>query len=194
MGTQLHNQPSKLQTELDGAAAGLISSNLSLLNSLVILGVSMSKAEIITKLKAYSLLFTAVTNARQVYAAAVKSRKGSMADILAFYHSFVTALKQALGPNNEGLLPGFAVSLPKARNAASPETKAIAKVKAKATRQARGTMGKQQRLAITATPSMTVQVLGPDGQPVDGSASSPSVPTPTVTAPTPSGAGSKPTA
>ena len=193
MGTQLHNQPSQLQAKLDGAAAGLTSSNLSLLNSLVILGISMSKAEIITKLKAYSLLFTAVINARQAYAAAVKARKGSMGQILPFYTSFVAALKQALGPNNEGLLAGFAISPPKVRKAASPETKAVAKVKAKATRQARGTMGKQQRLAITATPTMTVQVLGPDGQPVNGSAPSPSVPTPTVSVPTPSGAGSKPT-
>ena len=80
------------------------------------------------------------------------------------------------------------------------EAKTVAKAKAQATRQARGTMGKKQRLAISATPSMTVQVLGTDGQPVTAPATNSTVaaptvgaPAPTVDAPAPSAAGSKPT-
>jgi hypothetical protein len=192
MSTSNTKQPSKFQTKLDSGAAGLTSTSLSLLNSLVILGVAMSRADIITKLKSYSSLFTAVSNARQSYAAAVAARVAAMAQMQTFYLAFVVALKAALGPTNQGLLPGFGVSLPKARKDASPETKAIAKVKSAATREARGTMGKKQRGGITATPGMTFQVLDPNGQPVTSAAPSTSSSTPPSSAPTPSGAGSKP--
>jgi X-X-X-Leu-X-X-Gly heptad repeat protein len=87
---------------------------------------------------------------------------------------------------------GFTSTSPKAPKQASPETKAIAKVKSAQTREARGTMGKKQKLAISGTPEMTVQILGPDGQPVEASspstttaASSTSSAAPSVAAPEP---------
>ena len=100
-------------------------------------------------MKTYLVLFTAATQAKLAYAAAVAARKAALADIHAFYQSLVAVLKQTLGPTNQGLLPGFGIAPPKARTEASPEVKALAKVKAAATRKARGTLGKKERLEIT---------------------------------------------
>jgi hypothetical protein len=182
-----------MQIKLAQAATGLTSTNLSLLNSLVILGVSVSKADLITKLKTASALYAAVLTARQVYQAAVNARKAGAAQILSFYAAFVVALKQALGPTNEGLLPTFGVDLPTEKKQASTETKALAAAKAQATRKVRGTMSKQQRQAIPAASGLTMQIVGADAQSADGSASSSSTTSSTVTPPAASSTASKPT-
>ena len=64
MATNITNQPSKMQTRLDAAASGLSSINLTTLNSMMILGAMMAKAEVITKLKSLSAVYAAATNAR----------------------------------------------------------------------------------------------------------------------------------
>ena len=183
MATNITNQPSKMQTRLDAAASGLSSINLTTLNSMMILGAMMAKAEVITKLKSLSAVYAAATNAKQAFAAAVKVRKAGQQQTMAFYDALVMALKLALGPTNEGMLPSFGVALPKEPKQATVETKTIAKAKAAATREARGTKGKQQRLAITAQPGMSLQVLGPDGQPVGASASGSNASTSTASTP-----------
>ena len=192
MALPTSNQPSKFQSQLATAASGLTSTSNALLNSLVILGASMSKAEIIAKLNAWLPLFAAVLTARQAYTTAVAARQAALPAMHAFFASFESALKQALGPSNLAQLAAFGITPPKARKQASPETKAIAKVKSAQTREARGTMGKKQKLAISGTPEMTVQILGPDGQPVEASspstttaASSTSSAAPSVAAPEP---------
>ncbi len=186
MATTSNKQPSKFLTLLQAAASGLTSSNLTLLNSLVILGIATSKAEIIAKLKAYAQLLTASIVAKQAYLDSMTKRKAAQAEMHAFYAAFVVALKQALGPNNQGQLPGFGVVPPKARKSASPETKAIAKLKAAATRKARGTTGKAQKRLITATPQMRLQVVGADGQPVSSGTPNAGAATPSVSSGTPS--------
>jgi hypothetical protein len=153
-------------TLLNAAIAGLTSTTLTLPNSLLILGLATSKAEIIAKLKTYSQLFTASLAAKQAYLASVATRKAAEPEMHAFYAAFVIALKQALGPNLAGQLAGFGILPPRERKSVSPEAKAIAKVKAAATRLARGTMGKVQRQKIKAMPDLTLQVLGVDGKPV----------------------------
>ena len=187
------NQPSKFQSQLATAASGLTSTSNALLNSLVILGASMSKAEIIAKLNAWLPLFAAVLTARQAYTTAVAARQAALPAMHAFFASFESALKQALGPANLAQLAAFGVTPPKARKQASPETKAIAKVKSAQTRQARGTMGKKQKLAIRGTPGMTVQILGADGTPIGASGPSTAPAAPSSAPPAPSGAASKPT-
>ena len=144
----------------------------------------------------------AVVNAKQAYRSAVSARKTAQAAMDAFYASAVTSVKQALGPTNAGQLPSLGVELPAPRKEASPATKVIAKAKADATREARGTMGKKQRQAITATPGATVQVAGlatPSGvsasASTSSSVSSPSNPTPSHGAATPTtGAATPPAA
>ncbi len=167
-------------TLLNAAIAGLTSTTLTMPNSLMILGIATSKADLIAKLKAYRQLFMASIDAKQAYLATVATRKAAEPEMHAFYAAFVIALKQALGPGLAGQLPGFGIELPRERKSISPEAKAIAKVKAAATRKARGTMGKLQRQKIKAMPDMTVQVLGVDGRPV-----STGTPSPDASAPKP---------
>ncbi len=70
------------------------------------------------------------------------------------------------------------------------EAKAIAKVKAAATRKARGTIGKAQKLKIKVTPDLSVQILGPDGQPVSSGTAESSTATPSSSTAAPNSAGS----
>jgi hypothetical protein len=193
MASNDNHNPTSTQTKLDQAAAGLTGSNLSLLNSLVILGVSVSKADLITKLKTASALYGAVLTARQAYQAAVNARKAGAAQILPFYAAFVIALKQALGPTNEGLLPSFGVDIPKERQQPSAGIKALAAAKAQATRKVRGTMSKQQRQAIPAASGLTMQIVGAEAQSAEGSASSGSTTSSTVTPSAASSTAPKPT-
>jgi hypothetical protein len=180
MATSTILKPTKMQTELDAAMAGLTNSTLTTLGSMMILGAMMSKAEVIAKLKSLSAVYAAATNARSALSAAVNARSAAKASTEAFYEAVVMALKLALGPTNQGMLPGFGVALPKPRKEASVEAKTIAKAKSAATRAARGTKGKQQRLAITTQPAMSLQVLGTVGQPVSTSTPSSNASTPTV--------------
>ena len=179
MATPTDKHPSKFQAELQDASNGLTNNNLSLLNSMMILGVLMAKAEIITKLKAYLQLFIDVNVAKAAYLAAVVKRKAALVEMRDFYLAFVMALKQTLGPANQGQLPGFGIMPPTARALPTPETKALAKVKAAATRKARGTQGKKQKLAIKPSTNVSFQVLGADGTPYDpSSVSGPAAPAP----------------
>ena len=151
--------PSKTQVKLTTMADGLAGSSYSLLNSLVVLGATLAKAEIISKLRAYIALYVAVAQAKASYTSAVASRTAAEATLHAFYNSLVIALNQALG-GNTNLLLTLGIAPPKARKAASSATKAIANEKRKQTRQARGIMSKKQRQAISATPTPQVQVIG----------------------------------
>jgi hypothetical protein len=172
MATNTTLKPTKMQTELDAAATGLSNSTITTLGSMMVLGVMMSKADVIAKLKSLSAVYAAATNARSALSVAVNARIAAKPSTEAFYEAVVMALNLALGPSNQGMLPGFGVALPKARKEASVEAKTIAKAKSAATRAARGTKGKAQRLAITTQPSMSLQVLGTDGLPLVSTASS----------------------
>jgi hypothetical protein len=81
MASNDNHKPTATQTKLVQAATGLPGTNLPLLNSLVILGVSVAKADLITKLKTASALYAAVLTTRQAYRAAVKARKVGAAQI-----------------------------------------------------------------------------------------------------------------
>jgi hypothetical protein len=177
MATRTSKGPSVLYIALSAAVSGLTSSTLVVLNTLMILGTTMTKADIINRLKSYLQLYMAVTQAKQAYTTAVAARKAAEVEMKGFYDGFVSALKQALGPANVGALPTFGVAQPKARTQASPETKVIAKAKSEATRKARGTMGSSERQGITASPEPSVRVLGL-GQP----AASTTTPAPTSSA------------
>ena len=178
MSTSNTKLPSKLQSKLDAAISGLTNSNLAMLNSLIILGTALSKAEVIARLKSFSQLFVAVTVTRQAYSGAVVARKVAMPSVHTFFTAFEATLKQALGPSNQGLLPTFGSSVPRTKKVATPEAKAIAQVKAAATRKARGTKGRQQALAIKATPDMVVQVVAPPGPSQSTAPVSPATPVP----------------
>ncbi len=177
---------SKFQVELQNMLNGLTNPTSAMLSTLSIGGSSLTLAAVIAKLKAFLVLFTAVAQTKQAYSAAVAARKAGLLVAHPFYVNLVNSLKQIIGDTNQAQLAVYGISLPKARTAPSVEARTIAKAKAKATRQARGTMGKKQKLSITATPQLSVQVLGPDGQPHAGSTSAPSPSSTTAPSATPS--------
>jgi hypothetical protein len=170
------------------AVSGLTSSTLVVLNTLMILGTTMTKADIISKLKSFIQLNLAVVQTKQAYTTALAARTAAMADMHGFYKAFSSALIQALGPTNAGALPTFGVAQPKVRTGPSAETLVIAQAKSAATRQARGQLGKAEKQAITATPQPSIQVLG-----LGAPAASTTTPAPTPSAsstPASSGGGS----
>ncbi len=178
MSKASNKTPSKFQTELQGLADGLSSSASTLLSSMVVLGNSLSKAEVIAKLRTFIGLFTAVTQARAALVGAVAARKAALLTVRGFYEGVVGNVKQVIGPGNVTALAAFGIVPPAQRKAASPEVKAIAKAKAAATRKARGTMGKQARQAITVNPEPTLQITGVG--PATPTASTPAPASPTA--------------
>jgi len=68
---------------------------------------------------------------------------------------------------------GFSTALPRQP---SSETKALAKAKAKLTRQARGTLGKRQKQAVTANGSPGLVLVGANGQAIPGITQGPTPP------------------
>src|SRR5487761_2724407 len=71
MATPSKATPSKTQVKLTTMADGLGTSSYALLNSLVVLGATLAKAEIISKLRAYIALYVAVAQAKASYTSAV---------------------------------------------------------------------------------------------------------------------------
>lgn len=70
---------------------------------------------------------------------------------------------------------GFSVQQPRAKSAAK---KAVAAALGKLTRKARHTMGRRQKLAITASGSAGLLLVGPDGKPITGVTQGSTPPTP----------------
>ena len=158
---------SQFQVDLKAAADGLTTNQSFTFNSLVVQGMALSKAEIIAKLRGYEQRFVNVTQTLNAYRAAVLSRDGLMLEMHAFYMALSSVLKQSIAPLNHGQLPSFGIAIPQARTPPSPETLVISKKKAEATRKARGTKGKQQRLAIKPGHNFSIRVLAADGTPYD---------------------------
>jgi hypothetical protein len=86
--------------------------------------------------------------------------------------ALVQALKVQIGPSSTSVLAAFGIAPPKVRAPLSGEERTIATAKANATRVLRGTKTKKQKEQITLGGQKTVQVLGPNGQPLGTPASS----------------------
>jgi hypothetical protein len=176
---------SKFQTQLQSLSDGLGNNVAPTVTSFPVAGATLSRAEVITKLKAALIIFAAVLTTRDAYRAAVAAKAAAAGNARILYDAIIAYLKLVLGPNAQATLSALGVAPPKVRKAATAETKAIANVKRNATRTARGIKGKKQRSSITATPQPTLQVLDGQGQPltvpVAPPASSPTtLPTPPV--------------
>ncbi len=176
MATTKTNSPSKFQTEVQNMINGLSNNVPSTLRSMLVGGSSMTMAQVLAKFQAISDMLAAVTAAKTAYQHAIATRKGELVADRAFYANVVSNLKQVFGLTDQTTLSAFGILPPKTRAKPSSTTRAIATAKAAATRKARGTMGKKQKAAITTTAQPTVQVLGPDGQPLGSPATAPAAP------------------
>jgi hypothetical protein len=143
--------------------------------SMTIAGTLMTKAQILSQLDGIETTLDMVSSTKTAYTEAVAARKAAMAADRTFYENVVMAVKQQLGAS-PSQLAAFGINPPKVKAKLSATALAISKAKAAATRALRGTKGKKQKAAITLTGQATVEVLGPDGQPLIPSASSGSAP------------------
>ena len=120
MSNPTSNTTSKEQNNLESLADGLALSTSPLLSSMVVLGSTLPKADVISQLRGWISLYLKVVQAKQAYVTAVVARKAAAVTIRAFHHSLVITLKQLLLPNNANLLASLGVPLPKAPKARSP--------------------------------------------------------------------------
>ena len=119
--------------------------------SLLIGGASVTPGTILTTLQSRIDAAKAVVSTRATWQSAVKAD----IDERAKTKTFVSGLRQALKVAFEGsieTLADFGLTPPKPR-VVSPEKKAAAAAKAKATRAARHTMGSKQKAQIKGTPA-----------------------------------------
>ena len=128
-------------------------------------GAPMAVADVLARLEAMVASFEAVHRAHRSFRQAVDDRRRAMKGHRTTYEDALVLLKHHLGRASPRLME-FGLAQPKARRAPTAEAKAIARAKAAATRKARGTLGKRQRLALGRAPEPTLQVFGPDGQPL----------------------------
>jgi hypothetical protein len=187
MATTKSNTSSKFLTEIQDMVNGLTNSVPSTLKSMSVGGDTMTIAEVLAQFQGILQVLNTVSQTKLAYTAAVAARKAGLVADRGFYANVVANLKQIFGSGNQAQLAAFGIQPAKPRSKPSTTTRAIATAKAKATRVARGTMGKKQKAAITTTPQPTVQVLGADGQPLDtaptpAGSSTPVAPTPATPA------------
>ncbi len=128
-------------------------------------GRKTTAAGVVAMLKQVQEVLEAVHRTDRAFRQAVADRRKAMKSHRATYEDAVFFLKHHLGRENPRLA-SFGVALPKPRRRLSTEAKAIARAKAAATRKARGTMGKKQRMALGRASGPTLQVFGADGQPL----------------------------
>ncbi len=175
----MSNTPKKVGfvVHVENLLSGLTSDSAPDVNSLVVAGTSYSKAQVLAKLKAMLAAYSAVSNARQAFLAASSARKAQQPAASAFVTNLRSVLKQLLAQNPATLASMGIEVKPRAKR--SPASNAIAAAKAKATRQARGTLGKKQRAQQEAQAS--VVVVGADGKPLGSAVSPEASPAPLAT-------------
>ncbi len=178
MATTKKTTSTSFTTEIQDMITGFTTSLPSSIRSMLVGGVSMTNAQVLAQFQSILQMLNLVATTKQAWKAAVSAKKAAMAPARTFYSNVEVILRQALG-TNQALLAAFGIKPPKTRTKPTSTTKAIAHAKALATRAARGTKGTKQKAAITTTPQPTVQILGPDGQPL-GSTAAPGPATPAV--------------
>jgi hypothetical protein len=139
--------------------------------SLVIGGTSLTTAAIIANLQERLATANAAQSTRATWQNAVKADKDERAKMKTFLSGLRQALSVAFAGSIEALADFGLVA--RKKPVITPEKKAAATAKAKATREARHTMGKNQKAAIKGTVSPTAPATA-----------APTAPAPTVPAAT----------
>ncbi|MHB8417399.1 MAG: hypothetical protein ACYDCL_04950 [Myxococcales bacterium] len=143
-------------------------------STLIVKGVTMTQAQVVTALQAVITYFSAVRTAKAALLTAIGTRKAQAKAARDLYNQIRAALVAQFGKGNPEL-GKFGLKVGKPPKPLTSAEKALRAAKAKVTRELRGTKGSKQKAAITAgTP--TVQ-LGPGGvevtpNPTDGPAPS----------------------
>ena len=127
-------------------------------------GVAYTGTSLVAALTSYVALFDNVAGEKHQYQVAVQQLKAATPGLRQLVAALGSYLRGQLGAGNPelsqlGLKTG-------ARKPPSPTKKVGAAAQTLATKQARGIKGKKQRSEIPPAGKRTVQLLGPDGKPV----------------------------
>jgi hypothetical protein len=114
-------------------------------------GGSHLPSEIVTALQSRSAASTATTAAETAFHAAVKAEANTRTQTALLIRQFIAFVLATFGEDTT-ILADFGLT-PRKPAVISPATRVAAAAKAKATRTARGTKGKVQAKAITASPA-----------------------------------------
>jgi hypothetical protein len=158
----------------------------STITSLVIAGVTYKTADILAIFQGRMATANTVEIAKPPWQAAVKADKDERAKTKAFVSGVRQSL-QVMFAGSVDTLADFGLK-PRKPHVVSPETKAAAALKAKATRDARKTMGKVQKAKIKGNVTITPATATPNAPAAPAPTPTPTpTATPTATAtPTPS--------
>ncbi len=135
--------------------------------SLLMDGTSVGQPAILGQLGTFLQVIQGVETARQALAARVAAKKAQSAAVTKYLSQLEAALKQALGSGNPEL-QDFGIKPPKTRRQLTVQEKAVAAANARATKEARGILGKKQRAKITTAGTPGVAVVDPQGNIVPG--------------------------
>lgn len=141
------DNPGFIKQELLDLSHGLSTSPPGGGDSLIVGGKSVLVTGLVTELNGYAAAYKAVEDAEEKYRVALSDRAAIETQALARRKLIRTAVKGALGNDNE-TLGRFGITTDKPYEPLSVPKLTVKVAKAKATRIARHTMGKKQKLAI----------------------------------------------
>ena len=151
----------KVKQARDGIAAVVPATT-----SIPVNGKTYSVQEVLKTLGDLYAVLDAVDQLRQQLQPARSAERAALPKGHVFYVELGQALKGLLGKANP-LLTEIGYAPAKQRQPLTAQQKAAAAARRELTREARGTMGKKQKLSIVGGP-VTVQLVGPDGKPIGG--------------------------
>lgn len=132
-------------------------------------GVSYTGTSLVAALTGYVTLYDTVAGNKHQYQVAVAQLKAATPGIRKLIAALGSYLRGQLGAGNPELVQlGLKTG---ARKQPSATTKVAAASTAQATKAQRGIKGKKQRSEIPSAPPRTVQLLGPDGKPIQNNGS-----------------------
>jgi hypothetical protein len=131
--------------------------------------VAYTGASLVAAFTNYVTLYESVASSKNQYQVAVKQLQAATPGARSLFKALSSYLRGQFGTGNPQLAQlGIKTG---ARKPASPTVKVAASTQGLATKKARGIIGKKQRSAIPAAGKVTVQLLGPDGNPIQSSGS-----------------------
>jgi hypothetical protein len=187
MGNNTPNRNRNAENTADQILADGLSKHATTIPSIMIGGASVATKDIVTALQARIAAAKAATSAKATWQTAVKADRDERAKT----KTLVSATKQTLLTSFAGqvdTLADFGLT-PRKPRVMTPEARVAAAAKAKATRAARHTMGKNQKAGIVGTlDSNVITIPVPGAKPAPASpvaaAPTPVTPAPTLPAPT----------
>jgi hypothetical protein len=144
--------PGSLLKSFNDLAAGLASSPPGGQPAIVIEGQSVPVSTLLAELQGYAIAYQAVEDAEQVYKRAIAARDAVASGAQRRREAIRASIKGTLGRMNPAL-EAYGMSPDREQRALTAEEEVAKVAKARATRAARHTMGKRQRLAIKGQPT-----------------------------------------